>query len=69
MVELADGPTVEHLKFFQDNGFLNDTVFIVFSDHGARFSSLRRTKQGKLEERNPFVSIILPPWFKEKFPT
>ncbi|CDW60847.1 DUF229 domain containing protein [Trichuris trichiura] len=68
-VELADGPTVEHLKFFQEKGFLNDTVLIVFSDHGSRYSALRRTKQGKLEERNPFVSIILPPWFKEAFPT
>ncbi|CDW60921.1 DUF229 domain containing protein, partial [Trichuris trichiura] len=67
--ELADGPTVEHLKFFQEKGFLNDTVLIVFSDHGSRYSALRRAKQGKLEERNPFVSIILPPWFEETFRT
>ena len=42
---------------------------ILFSDHGARWGghSFRNTKQGRLEEFNPFYSIILPPGFKEKY--
>uniref|UniRef100_A0A5S6R4W0 DUF229 domain containing protein n=1 Tax=Trichuris muris TaxID=70415 RepID=A0A5S6R4W0_TRIMR len=64
----ADAATVEHLKYFEKNGFLNDTLLVVFADHGSRFSAIRRTKQGKLEERYPFVSVILPPWFKEVYP-
>uniref|UniRef100_A0A5S6R433 Sulfatase N-terminal domain-containing protein n=1 Tax=Trichuris muris TaxID=70415 RepID=A0A5S6R433_TRIMR len=67
-VERADGATVEHLRFFEKNGLLNDTLLVVFSDHGSRYSAIRRTKQGKLEERNPFVSLILPTWFKEVYP-
>lgn len=47
-----------------ESGALNNTMLIVFSDHGARYTALRKTMQGKLEERLPFMSFILPPWFK-----
>ncbi|KHJ41914.1 hypothetical protein D918_07965 [Trichuris suis] len=68
-ISMADGMTVNHLKFFQENGFLNDTIIVIMTDHGARYSYARRTRQGKLEERNPFLAVILPPWFKEKNPS
>ena len=38
------------------------------SDHGARFSTLRQTQQGKLEERLPYVGIHFPPGFKSAYP-
>jgi hypothetical protein len=37
------------------------------SDHGARFQHLRETVQGKMEERNPFFAVRLPPSFKTKY--
>jgi hypothetical protein len=44
-------------------------MFILMSDHGARFSSLlRETYQGKLEERLPFISIRMPKKFQDKYP-
>ncbi|CDW60831.1 DUF229 domain containing protein, partial [Trichuris trichiura] len=94
--ELADGPTVEHLKFFQGRYSLGIYFIImrasissvhyffrerIFERYGVNCVLRSRieifsfeacettTKQGKLEERNPFVSIILPPWFEETFPT
>ena len=56
------------LDEFEKESFLDNTMLIIFSDHGARFSNLRKTLQGKLEERLPFMSITLPKWFQEKYP-
>ena len=56
------------LQTFEQESFLNNTLLIIFSDHGARLSSLRNTIQGKLEERIPFMSITIPKWFPDKYP-
>jgi hypothetical protein len=37
------------------------------SDHGARFSSLRSSLQGKQEERLPFFGFSFPEWFRSKY--
>ena len=37
-------------------------------DHGSRYGKVRMEIQGKLEERLPLFSMILPPWFSEKYP-
>ena len=55
------------LKSLKDGGHLNNTMLIVMGDHGARFDEIRATLQGKLEERLPFLSIVLPEWFKTKY--
>ena len=54
------------LQTFEQESFLNNTLLIIFSDHGARFSSLRKTIQSKLEERIPFLSFTVPKWFPDK---
>ena len=41
---------------------------IVFGDHGARYSEVRKTIQGKMEERLPMMSFAFPEWFKKKHP-
>ena len=56
------------LQEFEKESFLNNTLLIIFADHGARFSGLRKTIQGKLEERFPFMSITTPKWFPGKYP-
>ena len=72
-----DGPNtigyVDHdlkgfLQTFEKESFLDSTLLIIFADHGARFSDLRKTIQGKLEERFPFLSITTPKWFPGKYP-
>ncbi|XP_073234705.1 uncharacterized protein [Porites lutea] len=56
---------LQHLK---EESFLNSTFLVVFGDHGPRFSALRQTIQGKLEERLPFLSITTPKWFPVQYP-
>lgn len=57
-------------KFFErldSFKYLDNTVFILLSDHGMRWGKIRYTKQGRLEERLPFVHILLPPSFRESY--
>ncbi|EDO33408.1 predicted protein [Nematostella vectensis] len=49
------------LAWMKLEGHLDKTVLTIFSDHGSRHTSSRSTLQGKLEERNPFLSITIPP--------
>uniref|UniRef100_A0A914XV45 Sulfatase N-terminal domain-containing protein n=1 Tax=Panagrolaimus superbus TaxID=310955 RepID=A0A914XV45_9BILA len=48
--------------------YLNKSIVIVFSDHGNRYDSIRKTVIGRLESRLPFLSIKLPNWFSKKYP-
>ncbi|KAJ7392248.1 hypothetical protein OS493_013626 [Desmophyllum pertusum] len=67
-VGYADDDLKAFLQVFEKDSFLNNTLLIIFADHGARFSGLRKTIQGKLEERFPFMSITTPKWFPGKYP-
>lgn len=58
----------EFFKSIRDAGFLNDTMFVVMGNHGARTGEFRSTIQGKLEERLPFLSIALPASFRARYP-
>lgn len=59
----------EFITWMNSSGHLDNTMLVVMGDHGARFDEIRSTLQGKLEERLPFLSMVLPKWFREKFPT
>ncbi|XP_025413865.1 uncharacterized protein LOC112685993 isoform X2 [Sipha flava] len=67
-VAVAENDLVEWLEWFQKSGYLNNTMLVLMSDHGQRFASVRDTQQGKLEERMPFFSFLLPKWFERKYP-
>ncbi|XP_055896897.1 uncharacterized protein LOC106052529 isoform X3 [Biomphalaria glabrata] len=59
------------LQFFQDihkGKHLDNAILIMLADHGARFSKVRATAQGKQEERLPYLGIRFPEWFATKFP-
>jgi len=64
----ADNELLAFLKMMQTHGYLDHTMLIIKTDHGARYSSLRKTYQGKLEERLPFMSIRMPPKFQAQYP-
>lgn len=55
------------LKNLDESKYLDDTVLIILSDHGIRWGDIRYTKQGRLEERLPFVHILLPPSFRNNY--
>ena len=67
-VETADVDLFDLLKELHSTGKLNNTILILMSDHGARYSELRAELQGKHEERLPFFAFAFPPWFKTKYP-
>ncbi|XP_039296130.1 uncharacterized protein LOC111050348 isoform X2 [Nilaparvata lugens] len=67
-VGAADDDLLEWMKWFNDEGHLNNTVLILMSDHGHRFAEVRNTQQGRLEERLPFFSFAFPPWFEKLHP-
>ena len=57
-----------YLQSLEASGDLNKTLLILMSDHGARYSHVRATVQGKLEERLPYFSFRFPPWFEQVHP-
>ncbi|CAF3992675.1 unnamed protein product [Rotaria sp. Silwood1] len=65
---LTDAPIFDLLRTLHKSGQLERTVFILMTDHGARFSAARHTPQGTIEERLPFMSFILPSSFRQKYP-
>lgn len=55
------------LKKLDKINYLDNTILILLSDHGIRWGDIRMTKQGRLEERLPFVHIMVPPSFRETY--
>lgn len=64
----ADEPTFRLLKDLHSSGALNNSLTLLFSDHGIRFGPIRQTYIGKFEERMPFIYLFLPHWFARKYP-
>ncbi|XP_070537762.1 uncharacterized protein [Ptychodera flava] len=67
-INLADDDFYEYLKFMYLKKYLENTLFIVLGDHGARYTAIRATLQGRLEERLPFVSIHIPKTLRRTHP-
>ena len=68
VIQALDGDLVTFLQELETKGYLNSTLLILMSDHGARFGYIRATSQGKLEERMPYFSFRFPPWFQRQYP-
>ncbi|GBL97185.1 hypothetical protein AVEN_144621-1 [Araneus ventricosus] len=64
----ADEPTVRLLEGLLNDGSLNNTLLVLFSDHGLRFGEIRHTYVGKFEERLPLMYIHVPKWFLDQYP-
>ncbi|CAG5125415.1 unnamed protein product [Candidula unifasciata] len=56
------------LKYLHSSGYLNHTILVLMGDHGSRFSNLRATPQGKLEERMPYFAFSFPPSLVKSHP-
>ena len=68
MLEHADDHLYNHFKFLKDRRHLDNTVLIFTSDHGIRVNAVRNTAIGRVEDRMPFFSIVLPNHLKERYP-
>ncbi|XP_043202025.1 uncharacterized protein LOC122370443 [Amphibalanus amphitrite] len=67
-IEVADADMEAFLQRMKSKGHLDNTVLIVMADHGHRFTAVRSTQQGKLEERLPFFSWTFPTWVRQRYP-
>lgn len=65
---MADLDMKAFLEYMNDVGYLNNTVVILMSDHGARFQDIRSFTQGKYEERMPYFGFRFPDWFQKEYP-
>jgi len=48
------------LKRLHTNGAFKNTMLLIMGDHGNRFDPIRNTVIGRIEERMPYLSVILP---------
>ena len=55
------------LRGLRTANYLNRTIFILLSDHGSRYTDIRQTQQGKLEERLPYIGFWFPQSFKSAY--
>ena len=67
-IQLIDDDLVGYINSMKRAGHLNNTMFIIMSDHGSRYQEVRRSVNGKLEERLPMFALTMPPWFAAKYP-
>lgn len=58
----------DFIEYVSREGLLSRTALIVMSDHGMRWGQFRQTYQGRIEDSLPFVFIVLPQWWREKYP-
>ena len=59
------------LGFFErmfDSHLFDNTILIVMGDHGHRFDDIRSTFIGRIEERMPFLGILLPHSLQKSHP-
>jgi len=66
--QLMDDMLRDAIHWWNVNGYLYNTLFVLISDHGARWGDIHNHFQGKLEDRLPFMYFVLPPWFQGKYP-
>lgn len=60
VLEFLHHPTITHA--------MENSIFVLFSDHGFRFGDIRFTYSGWLEERLPFLYVNFPTSFTQDFP-
>ncbi|KOX67951.1 hypothetical protein WN51_07931 [Melipona quadrifasciata] len=65
--QLGDISYYNLITHLSNERLLNQTALIVMSDHGMRWGSFRQTYQGRMEDSLPFVFIVLPRWWREKY--
>ena len=65
---LGERVVLDYLKWMREEGYLNQTIFVFMSDHGAWTGGIRQTPQGKIESNMPFLYLVVPEWFRRKYP-
>ena len=67
-LKAADEDLLEFMKELDRKNLLNNTLVILMSDHGARFDKVRHLVQGRYEERLPYLGMLFPKRFQQRYP-
>ncbi|CAG0921478.1 unnamed protein product [Notodromas monacha] len=67
-LDMIDDELLEYLIWLNSPKMRNETMIVIMADHGPRGHALTMTRQGTIELRRPMMNIMMPPWFKTKFP-
>ena len=65
--EYLDKDLSDFLQSLKTAGHLDKTLVVLMGDHGPRHHRVRRTIQGKLEERLPVMVMAFPQWFQDNY--
>ncbi|XP_015114956.1 uncharacterized protein LOC107039709 [Diachasma alloeum] len=66
--QLGDVAYSRVINQFYEERLMENTALIVMSDHGIRWGEFRQTYQGRMEGSLPFVFLVLPKWWRERYP-
>ena len=67
-LKTADEDLLEFIKELDKKNHLNNILLILMSDHGARFDKVRQLVQGRYEERLPYIGMLFPKHFQQRYP-
>lgn len=62
-----DNTYVRLLKIMEATGYLNNTILIFMSDHGMDTADIPLITQAPIEQRQPFIFILMPPSFRKQY--
>ena len=68
LLKAADEDLLEFMKEMKRKKHLENTLLVLMSDHGARFDKVRQLVQGMYEERLPYIGLLFPDHFHQKYP-
>lgn len=67
-IKLADDDLLQLMTFLKEEGFLQNSFLFFLSDHGSRLDKIRNSPIGRIEERLPMMSLVVPEMFKSQYP-
>ncbi|XP_077294564.1 uncharacterized protein LOC143917051 [Arctopsyche grandis] len=67
-VKNMDLDVVQFFERMFDKDLFKNTIILVMGDHGHRFDGIRSTYIGRIEERMPFLGILLPETLQKSHP-
>ncbi|XP_072936593.1 uncharacterized protein [Epargyreus clarus] len=62
-----DDDYYDFLKQLENSKYLDNSIIILFSDHGMRWGEIAQTEQGRLESRLPLFELLFPLKFQKQF--
>ncbi|CAB3370348.1 Hypothetical predicted protein [Cloeon dipterum] len=60
-IQVIDSDLKGLLQRLKGSGVLDNSLLLVMGDHGNRFDSIRNTVIGRIEERMPYLAVVVPP--------